>query len=113
MGLELTYNTVKNELLALAQLRRAELVAHFFRAVPGQYGEGDQFLGLSMAQQRQVTRKYQNLPLTETERLVQDAYHECRMTGLLVWVDQTEKAGAAGQNAILEHYLANRQNIDN
>ncbi len=111
--MELTYNQAKDELLALAQPRRSELVARFFKAIPGQYGEGDQFLGLIMPQQRQITKQYQNLPLDETEQLVQDAYHECRMTGLLIWVDQTRKANVAERDAILERYLANRQYINN
>ena len=111
--MELTYNQAKDELLALAQPRRAELVARFFKAIPGQYGEGDRFLGLTMPQQRQITKQYQDLPLDETEQLVQDAYHECRMTGLLIWVDQTRKANVAERDAILERYLANRQYINN
>lgn len=109
----MTYTEVKNELLVRAQPERAFQLARFFKTAPGQYGEGDQFLGLTMPQQHTVVRRYQHLPLDEAEQLVRDAYHECRMTGLLIWVYQTRKAALAQRNAILERYLANRQYINN
>lgn len=111
--MDLTYTDVKNALVALAQPERAVVVARFFKTAPGQYGEGDQFLGLSMPQQHEVAKHYRNLPLDETEQLVRDQYHECRMTGLLIWVYQNRKAGAAQRDVILERYLANRQYINN
>ena len=111
--MEQTSTDVKNTLLALAQPERAALVARFFKTAPGQYGEGDQFLGLSMPQQHAVAKEYRHLPIYETEQLVQDAYHECRMVGLLIWVYQTRKASPAQQTDILERYLANRQHINN
>lgn len=111
--MELTCTAVRNTLLTLAQPERAVLIARFFKTAPGQYGEGDQFLGLSMPQQRVVVNQYRNLPLDETEQLVKDPYHECRMTGLLIWVYQNQKAGSTLRAAILERYLANRQYINN
>ena len=111
--MELTYTDVKNTILSLAQPERAVLVARFFKTAPGQYGEGDQFLGLSMPQQHEVVKQYRNLSLDEAEQLVRDSYHECRMVGLLIWVYQTKKAASAQQKAILERYLANRQYINN
>ncbi|GAB4052032.1 DNA alkylation repair protein [Spirosoma litoris] len=111
--MELTYTAVKNALLGLAQPERAILFARFFKTAPGQYGAGDLFLGLSMPQQHVVAKEYRNLPLNETELLVRDPYHECRMVGLLIWVNQTKKASSVQRSAILDHYLANRQYVNN
>ena len=111
--MESTYADVKNSLLALAQPQRAVLLARFFKTGPGQYGEGDQFLGLSMPQQHSIAKLHRNLSLTETELLVQDSFHECRMIGLLIWVAQTRKGNPAQQSAILERYIANRHCINN
>ena len=108
-----TFTDVKNTLLSLAQPNRAVALARFFKTGPGQYAEGDQFLGLSMPQQHAVVRQFRTLPLHETEQLVQDEWHECRMTGLLIWVQQMKKAGPVQQETILEHYLANRRYINN
>lgn len=111
--MECTYTTVKQNVIALAQPERAILVARFFKTAPGQYGAGDQFLGLSMPQQHEVAKRFKALDLFETERLIHDPYHECRMVGLLIWVAQFKKAGRSQQDAILERYLANRQYINN
>lgn len=111
--MESTYADVKRALLALAQPERAVLVARFFKTGPGQYGEGDQFLGLSMPQQHTVAKQYVTISLNETEQLVRDPFHECRMVGLLIWVAQNRKAGSAQQQVIRERYLANRPYINN
>lgn len=111
--MECTYISVKQTIIALAQPERAILVARFFKTAPGQYGAGDQFLGLSMPQQHEVAKRFKALDLFETERLIHDPYHECRMVGLLIWVAQFKKAGRSQQDAILERYLANRQYINN
>ncbi|GAB3555493.1 DNA alkylation repair protein [Spirosoma fluminis] len=108
-----TATDVKNALLALAQPERAAFAARFFKTKPGQYGEGDQFLGLSMPQQHAVAKQFLNLSIEETERLLHDPYHECRMTALQIWAYQTKKAGTAQQTAIFEQYLANRQYVNN
>ncbi len=115
------YTDVRDALLAQEQPERASFAARFFQAKPGHYGEGDQFLGLSMPQQHAVAKQFIALPLDETEQLVRDAYHECRMTGLLIWVYQARdgrKGGFASRptgsrTAIMERYLANRQHVNN
>ena len=89
--MESTSTDVKNAILVLAQPERAALIARFFKTGPGQYGEGDQFVGLSMPQQHAIVRQYSNLSVREVEKLVSDPVHECRMVGLLIWVNQSAK----------------------
>ena len=111
--MESTFADVKDTLVVMAQPERAIALARFFKTGPGQYAEGDQFLGLSMPQQRVVVNQYANLFLTEVEKLVQDPIHECRMVGLLIWVKQSSKATPAQQEIIQERYLANRRYVNN
>ncbi|SOD88771.1 DNA alkylation repair protein [Spirosoma fluviale] len=111
--MESTCTDVKNELLSLANPERAVQVARFFKTGPGQYGEGDQFMGLSMPQQHTIARQYLHLSFTETELLVHDSFHECRMVGLLIWVNQNRRATLVQQEIILERYLANRRYVNN
>lgn len=110
-----THTDVKAALQALAQPERAVLMARYFKTKPGQYGAGDQFLGLSMPQQHAIARQFGALSLAETEQLLHDPYHECRMTALLIWVNQVKPAnvGAGVQEAVVERYLANRAYINN
>ncbi len=109
----MTADAVKNKLLSLAQPERAILVARYFQNGPGQYAEGDVFMGMSMPQQRDVARQFSQLSIEETERLVQDEFHECRMVGLLIWVAQSRTSGPIGRQAILERYLNNVQYVNN
>lgn len=104
---------VRSTIYALANPERAPLVARFFKTGPGQYGEGDQFLGLSMPQQRQIALQYLQLSPEETETLIHDPYHEVRMVGLLIWTYQAKKAGHALRKTLAQRYLANRPYINN
>lgn len=113
MPMEPTATNVKNTLLSLSQPERAAMTARFFKTGPGQYGEGDQFMGLPMPQQHTVAKQYATLSISEVEQLLHDPYHECRMVGLLIWVNQFRKASSAQQTLIIEHYLANRRYINN
>lgn len=108
-----TSTTVKETILALAQPERAIALSCFFKTSPGQYAEGDRFLGLTMPQQHAIVKQYCQLPISETEYLVHDAYHECRMVGLLIWVAQTRTGNRIQRAEILDRYLANRQYINN
>ena len=109
----MTAQTVETALRGLADPARAALLRRFFQTGPGQYGEGDQFLGLTVPQQRQVAREFRALPLAEVEQLLHSPWHECRQTGLIIWTMQFAKAGSAGRQAIHEAYVANRRFVNN
>ena len=108
-----THTDVKNALSCLEQPGRALLAARFFKTKPGQYGEGDLFLGLSMPQQHVVAKQFLALPPDEVEQLLHDSYHECRMTALLIWVYQSKKLGDAQRGRLMERYLMNRRYVNN
>jgi len=109
----MTYEQVAAELNALADQKRAVVMQRFFKTGPGQYGEGDIFLGLSVPQQRVIARRYRDLPAGEVEKLLRQPYHEYRLTALIIWTLQAQRVGEAGRQAILDHYLKNRTWINN
>ncbi|WP_400191981.1 DNA alkylation repair protein [Hymenobacter sp. B81] len=96
----------------LADPERAVAVARFFQTGPGQYGEGDRFLGLTMPQQRALAREFKALPLPEVEQLVRSPWHDCRSVGLIIWTLQFPKADPAGQQALYERYLHLRRFVN-
>ena len=63
----------------------------FFKTGPGEYGEGDEFLGLKVPQTREVVRAAKDLPLNEVPVLLMSRWHEVRLCGLLIMVDMFEK----------------------
>lgn len=111
----MTARTVIDALLAMTRPEQAVQIARLFKTGPGQYAEGDLFLGLTMPQQREITRQLIDLSVQEVERLIQNPYHECRMTGLLIWVLQCRKRGieVSHRQAIFDRYLANRHCVNN
>lgn len=99
----------------LASPSKAKLLSGFFKTGPGQYGEGDVFVGVTMPQIRSLLPACEGLPIAETQKLVRSKIHEERMLGLLIWVRQYQKAKAheALQERIFRTYMANKRFINN
>ena len=81
----MTAADVRQALHALTDPARAALLQRFFKTGPGQYGEGDRFIGPAVPPQRAVARQFRDLPPAEVEQLIQDPFHECRFVGLTIW----------------------------
>ncbi len=76
---------------ALRAQARPEHVAgalRFFKSGPGEYGEGDRFLGVTVPAQRRIARQFRHLPLEEADELLTSRMHEERLTALFILVDQ-------------------------
>ena len=68
----------------------------FFKTGPGEYGYGDEFLGLKVPQTREVVKMALNidhgpLNISEVPELLMSKWHEVRLCGLLILVDKFEK----------------------
>jgi 3-methyladenine DNA glycosylase AlkD len=97
---------VLKELRALANPRKATDLQRFFKTGPGDYAEGDIFLGIVVPKTRVVAKKYENLPLPEIKKLTESVYHEVRFCGLLILVKQFEKAkNKADQKRLFDFYI--------
>ncbi|MGE3345446.1 MAG: DNA alkylation repair protein, partial [Vicinamibacterales bacterium] len=105
-AMALTATAVKARLRALADPDRAAGSARFFKTGPGEYGEGDRFLGLTVPAQRRVARAYRDLPLAEVARLLASPVHEDRFTALEILVMQYERGDAASRTRVFRFYLA-------
>ena len=92
---------------------KAAEFAHFFRAGPGGYGEGDRFLVVPVPVQRQIARQFRELPEAEWKKLLRDPHHECRLTALFIMTHQFERGDAATQDGIVDAYLALREHVNN
>lgn len=79
---------------SLRNERQRQVLMGFFKTGPGEYGEGDEFLGLKVPQTRTVVKSAKNIPLTEVPELLTSRWHEVRLCGLLILVTQFEKQAA-------------------
>jgi 3-methyladenine DNA glycosylase AlkD len=109
----MTARKAQARLLALADDEAAEGMRRFFKTGPGQYAEGDQFLGIKTAPLRQLAREFQSLPLDEARKLLCSALHEARMLALLVLVRAFEKGDEPSRQAIHDLYMANVEWVNN
>jgi 3-methyladenine DNA glycosylase AlkD len=91
----------------LASSERAKSAARFFKTGPGQYGEGDVFIGISVPQLREVAKQFKHESLDEIKILLQSPIHEFRMTGLFIlkFHYTRSKKDKVLQKQLLEFYL--------
>ena len=104
---------LKKELRALGTPEKTKASAWFFKTGPGQYGEGDIFLGITVPEQRTVARKYYSLELSDIEKLLASPEHEFRLTALIILVEKYDRGSLEEKKAIYELYLRNTQRINN
>jgi 3-methyladenine DNA glycosylase AlkD len=97
---------VVSDLKQIANSRKAIDLQRFFKTGPGDYAEGDIFLGIVVPQTRVIAKKYQDLSVPEIKRLTESIYHEVRFCGLLILVAQFEKAKTrAAQKRLFDFYI--------
>lgn len=106
---------LQNELKALGSPEKAAFLSRFFKTGSGQYGEGDQFLGITMPEIRAVVAKYYSLSLQDWQQLLHSPFHEFRMAALIGLMKrfQKSKKDEAVQQAIFDIYLNNLDFINN
>ena len=66
---------------ALRDDRQRDVLLRFFKTQPGEYGEGDEFLGIRNPMVRLIVRECAELPLQEIETLLENRWHEVRLCG--------------------------------
>ena len=92
---------------------QAEKLQGFFKTGPGEYGEGDIFLGVKVPEQRRIAKKHRDISLDETTELLQSNIHEHRLTSLFILVDKFAKTDEEIKEKIVELYLANTAYVNN
>lgn len=105
--------SVQSDLQKLADKEKASFLQRFFKTGKGEYAEGDKFLGITVPKQREVAKKYKELPLSDVETLIHSPLHEYRLTGLLILCGKFAKADELMQKKIVDLYLANTKYINN
>ncbi len=109
----MTAEDVKQKLKSLASPDVAKTSARFFKTGPGQYGEGDTFIGIKVPTLRKVSREFRSLPLEEVELLLHSPIHEERHLALMILVLQVAKCDAAHRRTAFDFYLENTKFINN
>ncbi len=100
----------------LKALANGEIASHssrFFKTGKGEYGYGDQFLGIRVPQIRQAVKHFKHTSLGAAEQLLKNNYHEIRLFAVLLLVQRFSRAGSEERTKIYQLYLNNTQYINN
>jgi 3-methyladenine DNA glycosylase AlkD len=109
----MTVQKIQRRLRRFASAEKAALLQRFFKTGPGQYGEGDKFLGVMVPNIRLVVKEFRDAPLPEVKKLIRSAWHEERVLALLILVDQFERGDDALRKKIYQLYVKNTRSINN
>src|SRR3954449_1130764 len=109
----MTAEDARNRLESLASPAAAAQATRFFKTGPGQYGEGDTFIGINVPTLRTVARSFRALPLDEIRVLLNSPVHEERHLALLVLVLQVAKCDDGHRTRAYDLYLGNTPFINN
>ncbi|MCP5518216.1 MAG: DNA alkylation repair protein [Verrucomicrobiales bacterium] len=104
---------VRRALRAVARPAKAAVLERFFKTGPGEYAEGDRFLGVTVPEQRRIARRFGELPMPATLELLASPIHEERLTALLVWVRQFERGDDSVRRTIHATYLDHTARVNN
>lgn len=79
----------------------------FFKTGKGEYGEGDKFLGIRMPVIRKIAKNYyQQLTIKDLDKLLNNEWHEVRMTAVIAMTIQYKKSSEVEREALYKLYLA-------
>lgn len=104
---------IERELESLADPEIAEFLGRYFRTGPGEYGEGDRFLGIRVPVLRRLARKYQSLGLSGCRALLVSPFHEARLLALLILVRAYDRGDEVMRDEIHRLYLDHLSYVNN
>ncbi len=113
LPVDLDARRAQERLRSLGCPQQAAILARFFKTGPGEYGEGDRFIGVKVPVIRKIARECKALPLPEVECLLHSDIHEERLLALVILVGQFEKGDDDSRKRIYDLYLANTCVINN
>ena len=106
-------NTLLNAMTAKADATQVAGLSRFFKTGPGQYGEGDKFLGIKVPVTREVVKAcWKETSWEDLEECVTSEYHELRLAALLTLVELF-KHNKKQQQECIDFYLAHTAYINN
>ena len=103
----------------LRELRRhrnpaqESILRRFFKTGPGEYGEGDQFWGLTVPQVRSIVKSFPPITLSVADDLLASPVHEARFFALAALVLSYAKGSSETRQSIFDFYLSHTPRINN
>ena len=109
----MTIQQIKKRLKQLANKEKAEILQRFFKTGPGEYGEGDVFIGVKVPDLRKVAKDFRDIAIKDVIILLESAIHEERLLALLILVSKYVKGNETAKKEIYKLYLNKTKYINN
>jgi 3-methyladenine DNA glycosylase AlkD len=113
-------NNLKVDLEKLKDPEKAVFLQRFFKTGPGEYGENDVFIGISVPDSRLIAIKHKDLTLSEISELLKSKIHEERLIALFILIIQFKASLRAKRSNLLDEqkkiydfYLKHTKYINN
>jgi len=109
-------NLLLSEMLKHEDPSQVEGLSRFFKTGPGEYGEGDLFLGIKVPVTRSVVKDcWKGTSFEDLEECLASCYHEVRLAGLLTLVEifSHSRKDPLVQERCIGFYLAHTERINN
>ena len=108
-------NILLSRMLSEADDTQVAGLSRFFKTGPGQYGEGDRFLGIKVPLTRTVVKEcWPHVGLTELEECIASEYHEVRLAALLTLIEIFRHRGTVlTREECIDFYLSHTDRINN
>jgi 3-methyladenine DNA glycosylase AlkD len=104
---------IRARLRTAADPSSVPILQRFFKTGPGQYGEGDVFVGIRVPVLRAICRECAGIHVRDVKSLLRSKVHEERLLALLLLVDAFDRADVRDRRRIYQLYLANTAYINN
>lgn len=104
---------IESRLSELGDPDRARHHLRFFRTGPGEYGEGDRFLGVRVPMVRRLVRELRGLSLDDLRDLLNSQWHEARLFALLALVDAFSRGTENSREEIYRLYMSHTRRVNN
>ena len=106
-------NRLRKTLQRSSSQEKAKILQRFFKTGPGEYAEGDKFIGVKVPDTRKIAREHRGLKDKDLLVLLRSSVHEERLLALLIFIAKFEKAGEKEKAKIYRLYLQNIRYINN
>lgn len=104
---------IRTALKALADPEHAAISRRFFKTGPGEYAEGDRFLGIRVPRLRKLAKAHRAVSLKTARALLGSGIHEERHLALFILIHRYNAGDARTRERIFRLYLANTDHINN
>ncbi len=105
--------TIQSSIRKLGNQKDAGILQWFFKTGPGEYGEGDRFVGVRVPVLRKLVKEFAEADEATLHALLESDVHEDRALALFILVRQFEKGNEVDRARIYRFYLDHTCRINN